>query len=86
MVEQGWGRVVNVTTSFFTTPQVLVHGALRALLLHAGFKAVRFDRLGRIPAQGKSMTTVAERGYLLVAAFQEHSASRGTDAPARQES
>jgi 2-polyprenyl-3-methyl-5-hydroxy-6-metoxy-1,4-benzoquinol methylase len=33
---------------------------LRALLLHAGFKAVRFDRLGRIPALAKSMIAVAQ--------------------------
>ena len=33
---------------------------LRALLLHAGFKAVRFDRAGRIPALAKSMIAVAQ--------------------------
>jgi 2-polyprenyl-3-methyl-5-hydroxy-6-metoxy-1,4-benzoquinol methylase len=33
---------------------------LRALLIRAGFKAVRFRRLGRIPALAKSMIAVAE--------------------------
>ena len=33
---------------------------LRALLLQAGFKGVRFNRLGRIPALAKSMIAVAE--------------------------
>jgi 2-polyprenyl-6-hydroxyphenyl methylase/3-demethylubiquinone-9 3-methyltransferase len=33
---------------------------LRALLLQAGFKAVRFNRLGRIGALAKSMIAVAE--------------------------
>ena len=34
---------------------------LSALLLQAGFKAVRFHRLGRIPTFAKSMIAVAER-------------------------
>jgi 2-polyprenyl-6-hydroxyphenyl methylase/3-demethylubiquinone-9 3-methyltransferase len=33
---------------------------LRALLLQAGFKVVRFKRLGRVPALAKSMIAVAE--------------------------
>ena len=33
---------------------------LRALLIQAGFKAVRFERLGRVPALAKSMIAVAE--------------------------
>jgi 2-polyprenyl-6-hydroxyphenyl methylase/3-demethylubiquinone-9 3-methyltransferase len=33
---------------------------LRALLLQAGFKVVRFQRLGRLPALAKSMIAVAE--------------------------
>jgi 2-polyprenyl-6-hydroxyphenyl methylase/3-demethylubiquinone-9 3-methyltransferase len=33
---------------------------LRALLLEAGFKAVQFNRLGRIAALAKSMIAVAE--------------------------
>jgi SAM-dependent methyltransferase len=33
---------------------------LRALLIRAGFKAVRFRRLGRFPALAKSMIAVAE--------------------------
>jgi 2-polyprenyl-6-hydroxyphenyl methylase/3-demethylubiquinone-9 3-methyltransferase len=33
---------------------------LRSLLLQAGFKAVRFQRLGRVPALAKSMIAVAE--------------------------
>jgi 2-polyprenyl-6-hydroxyphenyl methylase/3-demethylubiquinone-9 3-methyltransferase len=33
---------------------------LRALLLQAGFKAVRFNRVGRIPALAKSMIAIAE--------------------------
>ena len=36
-------------------------GTLRDLLLHAGFKGVRFRRLGRIPALAKSMIAVAEK-------------------------
>jgi 2-polyprenyl-6-hydroxyphenyl methylase/3-demethylubiquinone-9 3-methyltransferase len=35
-------------------------GTLRALLLQAGFKVVRFNRLGRIPALARSMIAVAE--------------------------
>jgi len=34
---------------------------LRALLLQAGFRAVRFTRAGRIPALAKSLVAVAER-------------------------
>jgi 2-polyprenyl-3-methyl-5-hydroxy-6-metoxy-1,4-benzoquinol methylase len=34
---------------------------LRALLMQAGFKAVRFQRLGRLPALAKSMIAVAEK-------------------------
>jgi 2-polyprenyl-6-hydroxyphenyl methylase/3-demethylubiquinone-9 3-methyltransferase len=34
---------------------------LNALLLHAGFAAVRFRRVGRLPAFAKSMIAVAER-------------------------
>jgi 2-polyprenyl-3-methyl-5-hydroxy-6-metoxy-1,4-benzoquinol methylase len=34
---------------------------LRALLMQAGFKAVRFQRLGRLPALAKSMIEVAEK-------------------------
>lgn len=33
---------------------------LRALLIQAGFRAVRFQRLGRVPALAKSMIAVAE--------------------------
>jgi SAM-dependent methyltransferase len=35
-------------------------GMLRALLLQAGFTAVRFQRVGRIPALAKSMIAVAQ--------------------------
>jgi 2-polyprenyl-3-methyl-5-hydroxy-6-metoxy-1,4-benzoquinol methylase len=35
--------------------------SLGALLLHAGFKTVRFNRLGRIPALAKSMIAAAEK-------------------------
>ena len=35
-------------------------GTLRALLIQAGFRAVRFQRLGRVPALAKSMIAVAE--------------------------
>jgi 2-polyprenyl-6-hydroxyphenyl methylase/3-demethylubiquinone-9 3-methyltransferase len=35
-------------------------GTLGALLLQAGFKAVHFNRIGRIPALAKSMIAVAE--------------------------
>ena len=37
-----------------------IERTLRALLIRAGFKAVRFRRLGRIPALAKSMIAVAE--------------------------
>ena len=36
-------------------------GTLRRLLLQAGFKGIRFNRPGRIPALAKSMIAVAER-------------------------
>jgi hypothetical protein len=35
-------------------------GLLRALLVQAGFTAVRFQRVGRIPALAKSMIAVAQ--------------------------